>query len=180
MRTCLIALLCPLALCATGARAEVKEAGADHLLLQDHLDVRTPPDQLYATVVDIGHWWNGAHTYSGDATHLSLQPEAGGCFCERWGGYSVAHGRVIWAAPGHVLRLEAPLGPLQSMAVEAVMTFTFKPSAQGTALEFEYRVNGSSASGLDKLAAGVDAVLSEQLQRLQRYAETGTAPPARP
>ncbi|WP_267225715.1 SRPBCC family protein [Dyella silvae] len=174
MRFRALAALVPLLSLATAAQAEVKEASPDHLLIQDHRTVHVPPDKLYATLVDIGHWWNGKHTYSGDAAHLSIQPEAGGCFCERWDNQSVAHGRVIWASPAHLLRLDTALGPLQSLAVQGVMTFTLKPAADGTALQFEYRVNGSSASGLDKLAPSVDGVLMEQLQRLQGYAEKNT------
>jgi uncharacterized protein YndB with AHSA1/START domain len=162
------------------AHAEVKEAGADHLLVQDSRVVHASPAKVYAALIDIGHWWNGKHTFSGDAAHLRLQAEAGGCFCEHWNDQSVAHGRVIWASPSHLLRLDTALGPLQNMAVQGVMSFALKPAADGTTLQFEYRVNGASNSGLDKLAPVVDGVLMEQLQRLQRFAETGKADAAGP
>jgi len=173
MRIQAIAALVLLLLLASGVRAEVKEAGADHLLVTDSRVVHAPPDKVYAALVDVAHWWNSEHTYSGDATHLSIQAEAGGCFCERWGNQSVAHGRVIWAAPGQVLRLDTALGPLQSMAVQGVMTFTLKPEGHATTLLFEYRVNGASSSGLDKLAPAVNGMLMEQLQRLQGFVESG-------
>jgi len=169
-----------LSLYALGANAEVKEDAPDHLLIQDSRTIHAPPDKLYAALTDVAKWWNREHTYSGDATHLSLKAEAGGCFCERWGNQSVVHGRVIWAAPGHLLRLDAALGPLQSLAVQGVMTFTLKPAPEGTALQLEYRVNGSSASGLDKIAPMANGMLMEQLQRLQSYAETGKVAPAKP
>lgn len=162
------------------AHAAVKEAGPDHLVIQDSRDVAATPAQLYAALIDIGRWWNSEHTYSGDATHLSLDAQAGGCFCERWSNQSVAHGRVIWAAPGHLLRLDTALGPLQSMAVQGVMTFTIKPATKGSTLQLEYRVNGSSASALATLAPTVDQVLMEQMQRLQRYAQAGATTPAKP
>lgn len=180
MRLQAIAVATLLSLHALAAHAEVKEAAADHLLIQDARTVHAPPEKLYAALIDVASWWNGDHTYSGDASHLSLKAEAGGCFCERWNDQSVQHGRVVWAAPGHVLRLDSALGPLQAMAVEGVMTFTLKPAPDGTALALEYRVNGSSASGLDKIAPAVNGVLMEQLQRLQRYAETGKSVPAKP
>jgi len=174
MRRQSLAVAFLLSLVTLGAHAEVKEAAPDHLLIQDSRTVHAPPDKLYAALADIGHWWNGEHTYSGDASHLSLKAEAGGCFCERWDGQSVEHGRVIWASPGHALRLQAALGPLQTMAVNGVMSFTLKPTPDGTALQFEYRVSGSGASGLDKMAAPVNNVLMEQLRRLQRYVEKGS------
>jgi uncharacterized protein YndB with AHSA1/START domain len=174
-----LATLVSLVLLASAARAEVKEAGPDHLLIQDQRTVHVPPDKLYATLIDVGHWWNSEHTYSGDASHLTIQAEAGGCFCERWNNQSVAHGRVVWASPGHLLRLDTALGPMQSMAVQGVMTFTLKPAPEGTALQFEYRVNGSSASGLDKIAPAANDMLMDQLQRLQGYAEKGKTTPTR-
>ncbi|WP_266184194.1 SRPBCC family protein [Dyella humicola] len=173
----IVALLMGLS-CAT--HAEVKETNADHLLLQDSRVVHAPPAKLYAALVDVGHWWSSKHTFSGEAGHLSLQAEAGGCFCERWNDQSVAHGHVIWANPSHLLRLDTALGPLQNMAVQGVMTFALKPAADGTTLQFEYRVNGASQSGLDKLAPDIDGVMMEQLQRLQRYAETGKADAVKP
>lgn len=180
MRPCVLCVFLPLILVISVARAEVKDSGPDHLLLQDSRVVHVSPTQLYTALVDIGHWWNGEHTYSQDASHLSLQAEANGCFCERWGDQSVAHGRVLWAAPGHVLRLDTALGPLQGMAVQGVMTFTLKPASDGTTLQFEYRVNGASASGLDKLAPTIDSVMMQQLQRLQSYAQTGKPAPLKP
>jgi uncharacterized protein YndB with AHSA1/START domain len=180
MRSFIPCLLVPLALLPSLARAEVKESGPDHLLLQDSRVVHASPTQLYAALIDIGHWWNSEHTYSGDASHLSLQAEAGACFCERWGNQSAAHGRVLWASPGHLLRMESALGPLQGMAVQGVMTFTLKPAGDGTTLQFEYRVNGASNSGLDQLATTIDGVLMEQLRRLQNYAQTGKPAPLKP
>lgn len=142
--------------------------------------MHAPPDKVYAALIDIGHWWDSEHTYSGHAANLRIESSAGGCFCERWDAQSVAHGRVIWANPGHLLRLDTALGPLQGMAVQGVMTFALKPVDGGTALQFEYRVNGSGSSALDTLAPNVDGVLMAQLQRLQGYVEIGKASPAKP
>ena len=177
MRTHAIAAAALLSLYAINANADVKEASPDHLLIQDNRTIHAPPDKLYAALIDVAKWWNSEHTYSGDAAHLSLKADAGGCFCERWNDQSVEHGRVIWANPGHVLRLDSALGPLQSMAVQGVLTFTLKPAPEGTALQLEYRVNGSAASGLDKIAPIANGMRMEQLQRLQRYAETGKSAP---
>lgn len=173
MHRCIARIMTLLALVTSVARAEVKESSPDHLLVQDSRVVHVPPAQLYSALIDIGRWWSSEHTFSHDATHLSLQAEAGGCFCERWDDQSVAHGRVVWAAPGHALRLDTALGPLQGLAVQGVMTFMLKPAPGGTTLQFEYRVNGASSSALDKLAPTIDGVLMQQLQRLQRFAETG-------
>jgi hypothetical protein len=71
-------------------------------------------------------------------------------------GGSVAHGRVLLARPPELLRLEAPFGPLQGMAVDAVWAITPTPSETGTTVVFDFVANGSSQSGLDMLAAAVE------------------------
>lgn len=162
------------------SHAAVKQASSDSLLIQDSRPLRVTPAQAYAALVDVAHWWNSQHTWSGSAANLSLKPEAGGCFCEQWKDNSVQHMQVLWASKNHLLRLQGGLGPLQDMAVQGVMTFALKPNGDGSTLSFEYRVNGASGSGLDKLAADVDDVLMQQLDRLQRYAETGKPDPVKP
>src|SRR3546814_9802807 len=37
---------------------------------------------FYRLLSQPGRWWNGAHSYSGSAANLRLEPVAGGCFCE--------------------------------------------------------------------------------------------------
>ena len=154
-------------------RAEVKQAAPDNLLIAYSAVVRAPAAKVYASLAEIGRWWNSEHSYSGDAANLTLKAEAGGCFCERWRDGSVEHGRVIVALPDRILRLSSALGPLQGRAVTGVLTFQLKPQEGGTLLELSYVVNGSSASALDKSAPAVDGVLGEQFARLIRYIETG-------
>ena len=59
--------------------------------------MKAPPPHLYAALGEIDRWWNGSHSYSGQAANLSLARQAGGCFCERWGNNSVEHARVVYA-----------------------------------------------------------------------------------
>jgi hypothetical protein len=75
------------------------------------------------------------------------------------------------------VRVEGGLGPLQNLAVNAVLTFALKAEDGGTALTVGYRVNGASASGLDKLAQPVDGVIGAAVSRLKRYVETGKPAP---
>lgn len=180
MRLPILFALALLSALPTPSHAAVKQAASDSLLVQDSRVLHATPAQAYAALVHVARWWSSEHTWSGSAANLSLEPVAGGCFCERWKDNSVQHMQVLWASKDHLLRLQGGLGPLQNMAVQGVMTFTLKPSAGGSTLQFEYRVNGAGGSGLDKLAAGVDAVLMQQLDRLQRYAETGNADSTKP
>lgn len=138
-------------------------------LITHTAELSAPPAAAYAALGEIGKWWNGAHTYSGNAANLSLDLRAGGCFCEQWGdGSSVEHARVIYAARDKALRLEGGLGPLQELAVAGVMTFALTVVEGKTTLTFTYRVRGAEA-GLDKAAPVVDKVLGEQVTRFAAY-----------
>jgi uncharacterized protein YndB with AHSA1/START domain len=168
-------LLLALIATAAAAYAEVKSAASDGFLVSYTKRLDAPPANVYAALATIERWWDGDHTYSGSAANLSLQPQAGGCFCERWGDGSVEHGRVIMALRDQTLRLQAALGPLQGRAVTGVLTFQLKPDEKGTQLTMTYLVSGTSASALDKSAPAVDGVLGTQFSRLTRLIETGKA-----
>ena len=161
--------------CAFSARthAEVKQSAADGFFLTYSGPVAASTTKAYADVTQIQRWWSSDHTYSGKAANLSIKPEAGGCFCERWKDGSAEHGRVIMALPGKLLRLETSLGPLQELALKGILSFWIKTEDSATTLTVEYRVNGSSGSGLDQFAPNVDEVLGAQVERLRRYIATG-------
>ena len=172
------ALVLAVALCgATSVFAEVKQSSADGFLISFSAPVAATPSTTYADVVQIQRWWNGEHTFSGKSSNLSLKAEAGGCFCEKWSGGSVEHGRVIMALPGKVLRLDAALGPLQEFALKGILSFWIKTEDSATTLTVEYRVNGASASALDTFAPSVDDVLGMQVDRLRRFIATGNPEP---
>ncbi|MGN6517819.1 MAG: hypothetical protein ACTHK2_00150 [Dokdonella sp.] len=173
-----------LALAFAGAtHAEVRQAVPDGFVLSYAAPVKGDAKHAWASLVAVPSWWSREHTWSGKAGNLSLKPDADGCFCERWPGGSAVHGRVLMALPERMLRIDAALGPLQEFALTGVLTFWIRTADDGsTRLELEYRVNGSSASGLDEFAPKVDGVLGEQFARLVRYADTGDPepPPAPP
>lgn len=166
------------------AHAEVKLSAPDGILITISAPLAaSTPAKTYSALVQPQHWWSGEHTWSGKAENLSLKPEAGGCFCERWAGGSVEHGRVVMAVPERMLRLDASLGPLQALAVKGVLSFVIQQNEIGkTTLDVEYRVNGASVSGLDKYTRDVSEVLTMQVLRLQRFIDSGNpeAPPAAP
>ena len=163
------------------AHAEVKQAAADGFLIALSAPVMATPAKVWAALAQPQRWWSSEHTWSGKAANLSLKAEAGACFCERWAGGSVEHGRVVMALPDRLLRLDAALGPLQALALTGALTFRIEMGDDGaTLLGAEYRVNGSSASGLDQVAPQVDDVLGAQFARLLRFVDSGDpeAPPA--
>src|SRR5689334_20132650 len=151
---------------ALPAHADVKSAAADGMVLQFKGEVALSRDDAWSRLLNPALWWNGAHTYSGEAKNLSVDAVAGGCWCELWEGGEVEHGRVIYLKRNQAIRYNSALGPLQGLGVNAVLTFTLADgSAAGrTAVMVDMVVVGSSLSGLDKLAPVVDQVLGEQVK----------------
>lgn len=157
------------AFAAAPGHADVVAKAPDCMVIQIKGEVALDRDAAWARLLDIGSWWSGAHTYSGDAANMKLDAMAGGCWCELWAGGEVEHGRVVMVMPMSVVRLETALGPLQEMGVTGAMTLTLSDGAAGgTALTLDYKVAGSSLSGLDGLADVVDQVLSEQVAGFTR------------
>lgn len=149
------------------ASAKVTTKAPDGIAIQVKAQVPLDRDDAWARLLDIALWWNGSHTYSGDAGNLSIDAVAGGCWCELWSGGEVQHGRVLAVMPRDMIRFEAPLGPLQEMGVGAALTFTLAdgPSPSTTVIVADFKVTGSSLSGLDRLAGVIDGVITEQVTR---------------
>jgi uncharacterized protein YndB with AHSA1/START domain len=163
---------------APAARAEVASVSPAAFLVEAEAEVAAPPDRVWRALTRLGQWWDGDHTYSGDASRLDLDLRAGGCWCEQWGrGQSVEHGRVVLVMEREgvrTLRVVGALGPLQELGASGVLTFTVAPHASGTRLSMTYRVSGDEGLGLDQMAPLVDMVLMEQFGRLSRYSATGS------
>jgi uncharacterized protein YndB with AHSA1/START domain len=156
------------------AQAETSKVTSSGFTVTHSAVVASEPEQVWQAITQLPRWWKAAHTWSGQSSNMSLELQAGGCWCERWGnGASAVHGRVLLVLPGQALRLQAWLGPLQEMPVAGVLTLgTAKRDGQ-TRLRVTYRVAGEAEAGLDKLATPVDEVIGEQLKRLLLFIETG-------
>jgi uncharacterized protein YndB with AHSA1/START domain len=162
---------------AAPARAEVAAATPGGFLLQSEAIVAAPPEAAWRALLRIQHWWSSAHTYSGDAARLRLEPRAGGCWCERWDGQSVEHARVVLVMEREsvrTLRAIGGLGPLQALGATGVLTFTISPDRRGAKLTMTYRVSGDPGIDFSQIAAPVDGVLMEQFARLTHYIEAGS------
>lgn len=149
------------------AYADVKAKAPDGMTLQITAEAKLDRDAAWARLLNLPSWWSAAHTYSGYAARLSLDAQAGGCWCEIWSGGEVEHGRVVMVMPRQMLRISGAFGPLQDLGASAAMTLTLSDGAVpgSTKLTLDYKVVGSSLSGLDSLAVIVDQVLAEQVAR---------------
>lgn len=145
--------------------------------IENSVDVAASPAAVFALLGQPARWWNGDHSYSGNAGNLSLDARVGGCFCEalpRTGAVAagrVEHARVIHVAPASLLRLVGSLGPLQAEAVTGTLSFSLKAQGAGTKITMSYVLGGFVRGGAGALAEAVDQVLAEQLARLKRVAD---------
>jgi uncharacterized protein YndB with AHSA1/START domain len=174
-------LVLVLACLALPAAAEVTQSDTGSFTVTHRLIVPVSDDVAYDEVLHPERWWSSEHTWSKDAKNLSLDPKAGGCWCERWADGEVEHARVVHLSKNKLLRIVGGFGPLQSMPVNAVMEFAITAGKDGSQIELTYRVAGPSSAALDKIASGVDEVLGMQLERLHaRLVTLGPPPPKSP
>ncbi len=166
------------ALLAVGARAEVRHGSEGGFVVGDSVLVDAAPQAVWRTLTeDIGLWWHPDHTYSGDAGNLSLDARPGGCFCETLAGGGVQHLEVVYVDAGKLLRLSGGLGPLQGIGATGTLSWSLAAEAGETRLEYFYAVQGWLAEGMTGWAEPVDGVIRQQLERLERLIETGSADP---
>ncbi len=163
-----------LVLAAVPSFAELERSAADGFTVSHVFELNTDQRAAYDVLGHPERWWPSDHTVSGDGRNFSLDLRAGGCFCEEWSGGSVQHGTVLRAMPGEMVRLGAALGPLQALAVSAVLTVQLEALDEGrTRATVTYRVSGDSSHSLSTIAPSVDRVIGEQFGRFARYASTG-------
>jgi uncharacterized protein YndB with AHSA1/START domain len=153
---------------ACPAFAAVASSGADGFLVRHEVVVPADRARAFAEATHPERWWNDAHTWSGSAANLSLDPRAGGCWCETWDKGAAEHGVVIRVLADENLRVRAAFGPLQEMALNGMFDITLADvEGGGTKIVATFRVNGPASAQLDKLAAPVDGVIGEQVERLR-------------
>jgi len=157
------------------AIAEVLDAGSNGFTVRHQVEIAAERMQVYGeAVASVGSWWSSDHTVSGDASNLYIETTIPGCFCEHLGADGgLIHMTVSFVNPGILLRFTGGLGPLGLMGVSGNMTWEFEDTEAGTRVTLQYAVGGYLAGGLDAVAGPVDAVLTEQLNRLKSFVETG-------
>lgn len=127
----------------------------------------------YRQFIRIGEWWDPEHTWFGKAENLSIEPTAGGCFCEKSDDREVLHMTVSYVDPGKEIRMIGGLGPLQMMGVHGGWSWQFKTLPENrTNIILNYQVVGFLPGGLDSLAEVVNGVQTNQLERLASVIES--------
>lgn len=161
---------------AEGTPAEVLDAAANGFSVRHVVTIDAERAVVYgAAVDDIGQWWSGDHTFSGDAANLYITATVPGCFCETMGPTAgLVHMTVTFVNPGVMLRFTGGLGPLGLMGVAGNMTWEFDEGETGTVVTLQYAVGGYMDGGLDTVAPAVDGVLIEAMARFKSFVETGS------
>jgi len=152
------------------AQAELKLSAPGNALVEHRFRLAVPPTQAWQVLVHPESWWPEDHTWSGSRDNLSLVPRAGGCFCEAWPSGSAEHARVVMAMEGRLLRIRGAFGPLQEMAVTAVLTVALAPVDGGSEAVVTYRISGDPSHALDQFAPVVDQVIGQQFGDFARRA----------
>lgn len=155
---------------AGAAQAEVSETWDGGFLIENHAITQASPEVAWTALGQVGRWWSSDHSYSGDASNMTLEMKPGGCWCEAMPGGGVEHGRVIMAIPSQrTLRLEAALGPLQAAGVTGILTWEIRPTDTGGSEIVQTYVVTGGKPGFEAAAAAVNYVIGEQLESLRAY-----------
>ena len=154
--------------------AEVADSSANGFTVKISMTVQGTPDEVYRKFLQVGDWWESAHTFSGNAHNLSIDDKPMGCFCEKLAkSGAVRHMEVLFVAPGQAIVMTGGLGPLQSMGVAGSLRIQMSKAESGTRLDVSYAVGGYAQGGLNQMAAPVEGVLTQQFARLKNLVERG-------
>lgn len=170
MRSSILAAIALFAAFAGDARAEVRDSAANGFTIENSQVVPVDAATAWAALVnDVGQWWPKDHTWWGEASRLSIQPRAGGCFCELDGPRQAWHMTVTFVDPGKTLRMTGGLGPLQGMGLDGALEWRLAQAEDGTRITLWYRAGGYTPDDLSKFVAVVDRVQGQQLGGLADY-----------
>lgn len=166
-------------LIAAPASAEVVHSSPGSFEIAQTVIIEAPVGQTWDALRAPSRWWDKEHTYSGESANLTLDPVAGGCFCEKIEpGGSIEHAHVVYAQPPRMIRMVGSLGPLQAEAVVGTLTFKLDSDPdhpRATRATISYVVGGFIRGGAEAMAPKVDEVLATQLLGLKSAAESAPA-----
>lgn len=172
MRVAHAVLVVALCLSVSPATARVLDSSATGFTVENSYVVKADIDTAWkALVEDVDRWWPRDHTWFGAESKLSIEPKAGGCFCEIAGKRQVQHMSVAFVDPGRLLRMVGGLGPMQGMGLYGALDWTLEKVEGGTRLNLRYTVGGYSPNDLGKLAPMVDQVQGAQLGGLAKWVD---------
>ena len=155
---------------APASFAHVDAVGNQGFVLTNTTTSTVSAPQLWNLLInDVDQWWPKDHTWW-EGT-LTIDPQAGGCFCEKNGRNQALHMQVSYVQPPFLLRMTGGLGPLQQLGLQGALNWQITPAGAGSHISLSYHVSGFYPQGFEELASIVDKVQAAQLQALARYAD---------
>jgi hypothetical protein len=165
-------LISALIIVSPGTKAEVLHVSEYGFIVENQIQTdRSVDDAWRAMVQDVDKWWPKSHTWWGHDSVLTIDPQAGGCFCETSDTNSAEHMRISFVEVGKLLRMTGGLGPLQGMGMHGAQDWQFKATDIGTQITLTYKVSGINPEGFVKLAPIVGYVQGVQLGGLKVFLE---------
>jgi len=164
-----------LVLLAGAARAEVTDTSPSGFEVRRSVEIAAPAAKVWAAMVAPGRWWSSQHSWSGKAQNFTFDPRAGGCWCETLPGGGALHLTVTYVARGREIRMFGQQGPFQFTGAVNTLDWKLAEKDGRTTVTWTFEAGGYVKGGIGQLAAPVDGVMGENIDRLKRYVETGTA-----
>lgn len=172
MKTFLLYFLCIFSI-ASWAQDNVKYVSDNGFIVENKFETDVEAAKVWdALINDVDLWWPKSHSWWGEEGTFSIEPKAGGCFCENAKERSAEHMHIAFVDPNKLLRMTGGLGPLQGMGMHGALDWQFKELAKGTQVTLSYRVTGINKDGFKQLAKIVADVQKIQLNGLKRYVES--------
>lgn len=157
-------------LCVTSqVSAEVVYANDRGFKITNSFTTSKTEQQVWqALVYKVDAWWPKDHSWWGDKGTFSIDPTAGGCFCEKSGKNSAEHMHIAFVEHGKLLRMTGGLGPLQGMGLYGALDWKISSEEGTSTVTLTYTVSGYYPDGYSKLAVIVDQVQAMQLGGLAK------------
>ena len=163
-------LMIGLVVAGAEAGADVLDASPTGFTLENSRDVDVDATTIWSALIDeVDRWWPKDHTWWGVESRLTIDPRAGGCFCEAAGERYARHMAIVFVEPPRLLRMVGGLGPLQGMGVDGVMEWRITSVEGGTRITLHYRAGGYTPDNLGEFAPVVDQVQAVQLGGLADF-----------
>lgn len=163
-----LAALCALA--AFPAQGRVVDSSASGFTVENVVVVPVDAQKAWdALVGDVDRWWPKEHSWWGKDGKFTIDPVAGGCFCERSGARQAMHMTIGFVDPARTLRMLGGLGPLQGMGLSGALDWKLAPAEGGTQITLRYVAGGYTTQDLTQFAVIVDQVQGLQLGGLASF-----------
>lgn len=157
-----------LMLCCLPLAAKVDTQSNQHFVVKHEFTVEKPLMSVFQKFKQVDKWWEGDHSFSGDASNLYFDFDKARCFCEQMpnGGF-VEHLQVIHVEEMKKVVFSGGLGPLQEHPVNGKLIWQFEAQDNLVKVSVEYRVFGFVVGGMEQWPKAVDFVIGVQVKRLK-------------